>query len=162
MKSRLVLVLALLVAGCGTTTSAETTATPAAGQDKGVRFADCMRENGVAEFPDPGGSDQAYAAAIERASTTAGFDQALEACKALRPAGVLGGKRDAPQQDAALAFAQCIREHGVKDFPDPVDGEPLVDTRKIPSTDAEGGMDVLNAAMKTCADFASKAIGNRP
>ena len=41
------------------------------------------------------------------------------------------------QQAARLKFAQCIRENGVKDFPDPVNGEPLVDTNRIPSSDTE-------------------------
>jgi hypothetical protein len=31
----------------------------------------------------------------------------------------LDAKRSPEQQSAALNFAQCIRENGVKDFPDP-------------------------------------------
>jgi hypothetical protein len=54
---------------------------------------------------------------------------------------------------AALKFAQCIRANGVKDFPDPVKGEPIVDTTKIPSTDTPEGMTILNAAMYKCREF---------
>ena len=55
--------------------------------------------------------------------------------------GVHGPASGAPrQQEAALKFAQCIRENGVKDFPDPANGEPLVDTNRIPSAAADGGM----------------------
>jgi hypothetical protein len=50
----------------------------------------------------------------------------------------------------ALKFAQCIREHGVTDFPDPVNGQPLVDTTRIPSSDTPAGMAILNAAMHKC------------
>ena len=57
--------------------------------------------------------------------------QAIDACKDLEPPG-LHGESGAQQQAAALEFAQCIRENGVKDFPDPANGEPLVDTNSHP------------------------------
>lgn len=161
MKLRAVAIVALLCAGCSSEPAGKAAA-PTVAQDKGVLFAQCMREHGSAGFPDPGGSDQAFAEGVERASKDASFDDALEACKDLRPAGVLGAARKPAEQDAALAFAECIRSNGVKDFPDPVDGEPLVDTRRIPSTGSGGGMSVLNAAMKTCAELGNKARGAQP
>ena len=89
------------------------------------------------------------------------FEQALGACKDLQPSGFTGRKRSSEQQDDALVFAECIRDNGVKDFPDPAPGEPLVDTRRIPSTDQEGGMTILNAAMQKCGDAAEKALAGR-
>jgi hypothetical protein len=65
----------------------------------------------------------------------------------------------AEEQEARLEFAQCMRDNGVKDFPDPANGEPLVDTRRIPSSAEEGGMTILNAAMQTCGDLAAEATG---
>jgi hypothetical protein len=50
-----------------------------------------------------------------------------------------------------------MRENGVDDFPDPVNGEPLVDTNRIPSSATDGGMSILNAAMRTCGDLAAEA-----
>lgn len=160
------LAVAALIAGCGNapdeTTTATSTQTSVASPDKAVQFAECMRKHGSADFPDPGGSDQAFAEGIERAAkNSAVFDKALDACKDLRPPGLLGAKRTAKQQDAGLKFAQCIRDNGVKDFPDPVDGEPLVNTYLIPSTDKPGGMDILNAAMETCKDLGAAAIEGR-
>jgi hypothetical protein len=46
----------------------------------------------------------------------------------------------------------------VSDFPDPVNGQPLVDTNRIPSSNTSRGMSILNAAMKTCGDLAAEAI----
>ena len=63
------------------------------------------------------------------------------------------------QLSAAHKFAQCVREHGVPDFPDPVQGEPIVDTTKIPSTDTPEGMTILNAAMQKCGDLVGEAMG---
>jgi hypothetical protein len=78
------------------------------------------------------------------------WQKAVDACKDLQPPGALSAKRSPKQQTASLKFAQCIRDNGVKDFPDPANGEPLVDTRRIPSTDRTGGMSILNAAMQKC------------
>jgi hypothetical protein len=63
----------------------------------------------------------------------------------------------ARQRTAALEFAQCIRENGVKDFPDPALDGPLVDTNRIPSSATPGGMAILNAAMQKCGQYASAA-----
>jgi hypothetical protein len=56
------------------------------------------------------------------------------------------------EQSGALEFAQCMRDNGVKDFPDPANGEPLVDTTKIPSLgDRSPRTDpVFAPAMGTC------------
>ena len=58
------------------------------------------------------------------------WKKAIDACKDLQPPGTLSAKRSPKQQSASLRFAQCVRENGVKDFPDPVNGEPLIDTTR--------------------------------
>jgi hypothetical protein len=75
----------------------------------------------------------------------------------LEPPGFTGDKRNVQQQATALKFAQCIRDNGVKDFPDPTPDGPLVDTNRIPSAAGNGGMGMLNAAMQKCRDFAAAA-----
>jgi hypothetical protein len=76
--------------------------------------------------------------------------------------GFTGGKRSPEQQKAALEFAQCMRDNAVKDFPDPVNGEPLVDTNRIPSAARNGGMSILNAAMQKCRDVSAEAGVSQP
>jgi hypothetical protein len=49
----------------------------------------------------------------------------------------------------------------VKDFPDPVNGEPLVNTYKIPSSDKPGGMTILNAAMEKCGGILKSSAGGQ-
>jgi hypothetical protein len=129
--------------------------------EKAVRFAKCMRDNGVSDFPDPDASGELTIDEIaNRASvdtSTAAFRQAMSACRDLEPSGFTGHKRNAQQQRNALEFAQCIRDNGVNDFPDPTPGAPLVDTNRIPSAATSGGMSILNAAMQKCRDHASAA-----
>ncbi len=133
----------------------------AANAQKGVKFAECMRSNGVSEFPDPGASGSFTIDEVVNGSSldpnAPAFKQAISACKSLEPAGFEGGARSTQQQSAALKFAQCIRENGVTDFPDPVRNGPLVDTRRIPSAAEPGGMSILHAAMQKCSDVAAAA-----
>ena len=130
-----------------------------------VRFAECMRSNGVSKFPDPPASGTFTIDGIVNGSSldpsTAAFTQAISACRQLEPAGFMGSKRSARQADAALTFARCIRTNGVPDFPDPANGQPLVDTNRIPSAATSSGMSILNAAMQKCHDFAAAAMGGQ-
>jgi hypothetical protein len=65
-------------------------------------------------------------------------------------AGVHGWKVTPQQRTVRLKFAQCMRDNGVPDFPDPTPDGPLVDTNRIPSAATTGGMSILNAAMRKC------------
>jgi hypothetical protein len=127
-------------------------------RDKAVKFAECIRAHGVSDFPDPNAKNQfEYGVSVSPAV----WKQATTACKDLQPPGTLSGKRTPKQQSASLRFAQCVRDHGVKDFPDPVNGEPLIDTYKIPSANQPGGMTILNAATQKCGKVLGEAMGGQ-
>jgi hypothetical protein len=89
------------------------------------------------------------------------WKKATDACKDLTPPGTFSGKRTLKQQSDALRFAECVRENGVKDFPDPVNGDPLIDTTKIPSSNRPGGMTILNAATQKCGSILKRAAGGQ-
>ena len=135
--------------------------TSASKREQGVKFAECMRKNGVPNFPDPNASGGLTIDAVANGSSVdpsaPAFTQAISACKNLEPAGFTGSKRSPEQQSAGLKFAQCIRENGVPDFPDPTPDGPLVDTNRIPSAATPGGLSILNAAMRKCSDAAAAA-----
>ena len=163
-------IASLVGAGCSkapahTATDSGSGDSNAATHEHALKFAECMRSNGVKDFPDPDASRPLTIDAIANGSSldtnTAAFKEAISACKDLEPPGFTGVERSAQQQSASLMFAQCIRENGVKDFPDPVNGEPLVDTNRIPSANQPGGMSILNAAMQKCGDLAQKATGRQ-
>src|SRR5687768_7197410 len=148
--------IAVIATGCSETPTEKTETGAATETDapksKAVRFSECMRQNGVSEFPDPEPSGELTIDGVLNGSSldseSATWKQAVSACKDLQPSGFTGRKATPQEQDQRLVFAQCIREHGVTDFPDPAPGDPLVDTNKIPSSNREGGMDILNAAMQ--------------
>jgi hypothetical protein len=153
--------VALIGAGCSSGGSSGSN-TNAATQEKAVKFAECMRENGVSEFPDPDASGRLT---IDGVVNGSGLDpnapvwkEAIGSCKNLQPPGFTGQTRSAEEQDAGLRFAQCIRDNGVEDFPDPAPNAPLVDTNRIPSAATANGMSILNAAMHKCSDVGAEAM----
>ena len=172
----IVVVVALIAAGCGGSQSSSGTSTAAgtssrsnstghtstAGhspRERAVKFSECLRANGVSDFPDPNASGEfpSYGVSVSPAV----WRKAVAACKALQPPGTLSAKLTPAQESAALEFAQCIRENGVPDFPDPVNGQPLVDTTRIPSSNKPGGMTILNAAMHKCGHFVAEQTGSQ-
>ena len=154
--------VALIGAGCGGSSSSGGDGNAsAANQEKAVKFAQCMRENGVSQFPDPDASGNLTIDAVVNGSSIdpdgPAWQHAISACKELQPPGFTGGgERSAAQQSAALQFAQCIRENGVPDFPDPAAGQPLIDTNRIPSANTDRGMCILNAAMQKCSSYSEQ------
>jgi hypothetical protein len=167
----MVALMGVIGAGCSdassqTGTGSSGATTNATHHEQAVKFSKCMRDEGITEFPDPPASGELTIDAIANGSSldtsTAAFKQALSTCKDLEPSGFTGHKRSAQQQKHALEFAQCIRDNGVRDFPDPTPGAPLVDTRRIPSAATDGGMSILNAAMQKCRDLGAGAGVKRP
>ena len=162
----LVALIGVIGAGCGSNEPSETgTASTSSSadkklsaRDKAVKFAECVRAHGVSDFPDPNDNNQfEYGVSV----TPAVWTKAVDACKELQPPGTLSGKRTTKQQSAALRFAQCVRANGVKDFPDPVNGEPLINTYEIPSSNRPGGMAILNAATQKCGKVLGEAVGGQ-
>ena len=128
-----------------------------------MKFAECMRDNGVGEFPDPEPSEGFTVDGVVNGSSidpsSPAWESAIAACEDLQPPGFTGDEDiTAEEQDARLEFAQCIRENGVEDFPDPGVDTPLVDTNRIPSAATEAGMTVLNAAMEACGDIVAEQL----
>jgi hypothetical protein len=98
-----------------------------------LAYSRCMRANGVAAFPDPragGGTELQTGSGIDPSS--AAFKAAQAKCQKIVP-GLGGGPGSGPPPSARamaamLKVAQCMRRHGVADFPDPrttVPSDPL-------------------------------------
>jgi hypothetical protein len=148
--------IAALISACGSSAPAST----GADHENGVKFADCMRANGVSGFPDPGASGSLTLDGVVNGSSlnpnTPAWKRAIGACKDLEPAGFTGSPRTTRGQGVALKFAECIRQNGVPDFPDPTPNGPLIDTNRIPSTATASGMSALHAATRKCASYAAE------
>src|SRR6476660_4214658 len=120
----------LLAAGCGgggsprvanvatSTTAATTTPT----QNGLLAFSQCMRSNGMPNFPDP----QRFVRGNVKLTIhqLAPSQAAMSACNHLLPTNGGSGSGETAQQQRikradGLSFARCMRSHGVSRFPDP-------------------------------------------
>jgi len=142
--------LALTVGGCGSGDDSASTTSPSASANakdaQGVKFAQCLREHGVdVEDPEPGQGIRIQVGAGTPKSTV---DAAMEACRKYDPMQQSGASAD-PQADAKLRkMAQCMRDNGVENFPDPEPGKGIrIDGSVANDTD-------FSAADKKCQKYA--------
>lgn len=127
-------------------------------QSAQLRYAECMRDNGVAEFPDPDASGMVVIDPGASFSKDPDLSAAQEACADLLQdvtggGGSTRGGLDDAQQDVFLALAECMREKGYA-LPDPSfdDGKVQVD---IP----RGGIDLDDPAFRAASDECASEVG---
>jgi hypothetical protein len=93
-------------------------------QSEQLQFAQCMRSHGVPDFPDPSANEGTLngisAAGINTQSPA--YQAALQACEKYSPAGHLTPAQTAADNAEGLQFSECMRSHGVFNFPDPITG----------------------------------------
>jgi hypothetical protein len=114
------LVLTMTAAACGGSSGANVAqiGTNGARQPHAPQtFSACMRSHGVANFPDADTDGRIHAAGIDKRSPA--FQGAYSACRSLEPGGQLTAQARTQLQRQLLAFAKCMRAHGVPSFPDP-------------------------------------------
>lgn len=126
-----------------------------------LAFARCMRENGI-DMPDPGPEgDMAIGGEVGQGNGTdprsPAFQAAEEACSDLLEDAMGQIERPGPEQQAEmqeqlLAFARCMRDHGI-DFPDPQfrDGMALIGPSEGAEFDPEDP-EILEA-QKACEEL---------
>jgi hypothetical protein len=85
-----------------------------------IGFSKCMRAHGVSNFPDPtGGGGIRIGNNINPQSPV--FRAAQTVCSKLLPGGGPGSHKPSAAQIAdARKAAECMREHGVSGYPDPI------------------------------------------
>jgi hypothetical protein len=148
---------ALIGSGC-LTIAAQAGADPGGGDEQAAKYSECMRANGVADFPDPNADGQILYGGVSVPKPV--WVHAVGACKALEPSAWSGDAGRTPeQQDAALKFAQCVRDNGVPDFPDPATArDPLIDTSKMRGGVSARSIPELKGAQEACRDLFEAAL----
>ncbi len=121
--------LALLAAACGSSSPAiSNTGSPASFTTAAFKYTSCMRNHGLPSFPDPtmtdhNGQQVAYLTAAIPVDPSPAFKSAQNACRGILPTPSNNSPTQLAQQQAReqhiLAFAKCVRSHGIPDFPDP-------------------------------------------
>ncbi|REE96868.1 hypothetical protein [Thermomonospora umbrina] len=87
----------------------------------GVKFAQCMRENGIPlEDPKPG---EGIMLKFDQRMKRETVDKAMQACRKYNPQQNGAGGSDPKAEERSRAFSQCMRDNGVEKFPDPKPGQ---------------------------------------
>jgi len=119
---------ALVLAACGggssgpqVAGSGKTASSPGQGSSANLlEYAACMRSHGLADFPDPDSSG-GFPMPSDINPNSPQYQAAASACKAYAGPGLnLTPAREEQIEASALEFAQCMRSHGVPNYPDPV------------------------------------------
>jgi hypothetical protein len=145
----------LLLASITTSSFAIAQQTPADRQDAALAYAQCIRDNGYTEFPDPD-PEGGFKFLIEPGSAPR-FKAATAACAHLAPEGMRDDDVTPAQLDALIKLAQCIRENGVPEFPDPGPKGNF----ELSGTGIGPGDTRLEPAMAACRDDARGGPGMR-
>lgn len=166
-------VAALLLAGCGSS-GGKTPTTGDSGKPKSFqsfaaaafKYAECMRSHGVSGFPNPQivnkpGEHGIRQALPQSASEAPQFKTAQSACKGYLPAAGGAGAASAAEQhrraQTMLAFARCLRSHGVQGFPDPnAQGQLTLTTIRAAGVDLQAP--TFLTAAKACVGVTGGAI----
>jgi hypothetical protein len=92
--------------------------TNSAAVDAGRQYAQCLRDNGVPDFPDPD-PDGGFSGLSHEKANDPKFQAAVEKCRALAPGGQHENFGDPIFVAQVRAYSQCMRDNGVPNFPDP-------------------------------------------
>lgn len=86
-----------------------------------VGYSQCMRSHGVANFPDPNGSGEIPKATAQQLGVSnSQYQTAQTACAHLLPNSGEVSQAEIGQMISGMrGFAQCMRSHGVSNWPDP-------------------------------------------
>jgi len=123
--------VAVLLAGCGnsssgdsvahinnSTTSSKSGAKPET-KASGLAYAQCMRTHGEPDFPDPNShGDFGFSNSHSMNPQSPTFQAAQNDCRSLQPGKVSAAQENA-QLNLALKAAACIRKNGYPTLPDP-------------------------------------------
>ena len=183
-------VAAAALAGCGGSKSpsvasvATTTSSPTAGtsapstppsssrppsqtqvQQDSLRYARCMRANGVPNFPDPqAGGGFLFQAGTGVDPSSPGFKAARAKCQKLMPqVGPTPGSTTHPSAQWVahmVKVAQCMPRHGISGFPDPrtsVPANPFPAGGAGVISDIEGVILIFPSTIDTQSPFFTRA-----
>jgi hypothetical protein len=129
-----------------------------------------MRARGVPNFPDPqpGASNAKFPSAQQLGVAASRYQAAENACQHLLPAGlddqfppaevplILSGMRE---------FSQCMRSHGVPNWPDPAagsEGRPVFDLGRAGITRSAARSSQITTEEQRCSHLLPSALDGIP
>jgi hypothetical protein len=114
-------------------------------------------------------AEQLVASANGAQDATSHLERGGDSCRPARRLELSAGTGSsdannmATNREEPVHFAQCMRDNGVKDFPDPTADEPIIDANRIPTATARGARRIagFQAAVDRRTTIFSRALGVR-
>lgn len=140
------------VASTGSHSRTPSGSTTASGHGSPLAYSRCMRAHGVPNFPDPtiqsgGGFSISLPQGVDPRSPQ--FQAADQACKSQMPGGHFSPAQQHEAMAAGLRMSQCMRAHGIKDFPDP-NSQGGIAIKAGPGSDLDPNNPQFKAANAAC------------
>jgi hypothetical protein len=122
---------------------------------KALSYSKCMRSHGITNFPDPTVQNSATRkgagfslAGIDTSSPQ--YQSADKACKKLTGFGHVSPAMLQQAMSTLLKYAECMRSHGITNFPDPVESGTGVHVGPGPDSGIDQNSPQYKAADKAC------------
>jgi hypothetical protein len=120
-------------------------------QENALKFAACMREHGI-QMEDPEVDGEGHVSMKVGAPGQGPIDgakmqAAQKACEQYAPFSENNGKPDPQAEENARKMAQCMRDHGVENFPDPDGGRITIDGSIAQDPDFEKAQEACGKMM---------------
>lgn len=156
-----------LLAACGNSSNSNS-ATSAAAQAVSGReatflpFSQCMRAHGVSNFPDlthglqiqqTPGSTSVNGVTVNSPA----FRSAMQTCRSKLPNGGNAPPLSAARRQQALKFSQCMRAHGITNFPDPTFSSHGAGISLSAGSGINPNSPAFKAAQSACGSLIGKA-----
>jgi hypothetical protein len=141
------------VASVPTASPSDTSSPTGSPRDRALAYSQCIRAHGIPDFPDPdsnGGLRLEAHPGSDLDPNSARFKAAQQACKSLAP--TLSPQQQASARANALQYSKCMREHGIKDFPDP-NPQGGIQISVAPGGDLDPNNPRFKAADRACASL---------
>jgi hypothetical protein len=117
-----------------------------------LAYSQCMRSHGIKGFPDPnsqGGITLNAGPGTGIYPNSPQFKAAQQTCRKLLPASNLSPAQKTANEARALRYSECMRSHGIADFPDP-NGQGGISVRSKPGSDLDPHNPRFQAANSAC------------
>jgi hypothetical protein len=138
--------VAVLVTACGGSTSSSAPGV-SANFRQALAYSECMRTHGVPDFPDPDANGLIVIQSTDPGNSGQ-MQAANDACQYLQPGGAVSPAQTQRNLILDLRLSQCVRAHGVPNFPGP--GAAGQNGTATTFSKAEAKSPQVQAALRTC------------
>lgn len=135
-----------------------------------LAFSRCMRSDGVPNFPDPqpDAVRTKFPSPAQLGVSNSRYQAALKDCQQLLPPG--NGDQFPPAEvqlvlAGMLRFSECMREHGVRNWPDPIldsQGRPVFDLGRAGISRSESRSAQITSRIAECHHLLPRALPGIP